>query len=53
MSALHESSEGVVKLVQSLHMDRETGTPIVGDRVQHQPGERVVTLENISETETH
>jgi hypothetical protein len=40
----------VVELEQSLDMDGQAGFAIVCERIQHQPRERVVALQHISET---
>ena len=43
-----QGGEGVIELGQGLDMQRETGEPVMGGGVQHQPGQRVVTLEDVS-----
>lgn len=46
---LDEGGQGVVELGEGLHVDRETRAPVLGDGVQRQPGQRVVTLQHVSE----
>ena len=47
---LDEGGQGVVELGEGLHVDGETRAPVLGDGVQRQPGQRVVTLQHVSET---
>ena len=47
---LHKRSQGVVELSERLDMNGKTGASVVSARIQDQPWERVVALQNISET---
>ena len=49
---LEESSEGVIELGQRLYVERETRTPIMCDWIQDQPGQGIVALQYITETQT-
>ena len=45
-SVSDESGQGMVELGQGLDVDGKAGVPVLSDRVQRQPGERVVTLQH-------
>jgi len=42
-----EGGHGVVELEERLHVDGEAGAAVVGHRVQHQPGQRVIALQDV------
>lgn len=46
---LHKRSQGVVELSERLDMNGKTGASVVSARIQDQPWERVVALQNISQ----
>ena len=50
--SLQESSEGVIELGQRLDVEREARTPIMSDWIQDQPGQGIVALQYITETQT-
>ena len=41
-----ESSQSVVELGQGLDVDGKAGVPVLSDRVQRQPGQRVIALQH-------
>ena len=43
-----QGGEGVIELGQGLDMKRKTREAIMGGGVEHQPGQCVVTLEDVS-----
>ena len=47
-SGSDQGSEGVIELGQGLDMKRKTREAIVGGGVKHEPGQRVVSLEDVS-----
>ena len=49
LPTLDGCSHGLVELKQALHMDGKAGAPVPRLRVQHQPRQRVVTLQHVSE----
>ena len=46
-----KGGHGVVELEQGLHVDGQARLPVVGEGVQHQPGQGIVTFQHISATE--
>ena len=47
-SGSDQGGEGVIELGQGLDMKRKTREAIMGGGVEHQPGQCVVTLEDVS-----
>ena len=47
-SGSDQGGEGVIELGQGLDMKRKTRKAIMGGRVQHKPGQFVVSLEDVS-----
>ena len=47
-SGSDQGGEGVIELGQGLDMKRKTREAIMGGRVQHKPGQFVVSLEDVS-----
>ena len=48
-----QGGEGVIELGQGLDVKGQTREAVMGGGVQHQPGQRVVTLEDVSENRNY